>query len=634
MKHETLNSHLSHFPSHPLTSALTFSLSSLLDLSTFMPMSTDKQEGTAAKKRYSLAEWKEAAKIFRYIRPYRWHFIGGMILLFLSSLVFMVFPFLAGEMTDIAVGESKTGLTLNTIALFMGGILLAQGVVSYFRIYLFAIVSEKGMADVRRALYQKLISLPVYFFEKNRVGNLTSRITDDVGNLQMVFSITLAEFARQIIILVVGIGILMFTTPYLSLVMLATFPVIVVAAMVFGRFIRRLSKKRQEALANANVIVEETLQNIHTVKSFVNEDYEYKRYSRDIANVVSVALNMAGYRALFSSFIVVVLFGGIFFILWWGARMVLNGQLTVGELVAFIAYTAIIGGAIGGLGNFYSQILTAIGGTERIREILSEESEIELDNPTHAEVYIGGPVQFKDVHFEYPSREDIPVLKGLDLTILPGTKIALVGQSGAGKSTIAALLLRFYNVTSGQILMDRVDIREMDIAAYRKHIGLVPQEVLLFGGTIRENILYGKPGATEEELVDAAERSYCLEFIESFPDGFETIVGERGIKLSGGQRQRVAIARAILKNPKLLILDEATSSLDSESEYYVQQALDALMQDRTSVIIAHRLSTIKSVDRIYVIEDGKIVEQGTHDELSEIEDGRYSMLARLQFAVS
>lgn len=599
-------------------------------------MSTGKNDTSPAKKRYSFAELKESARIFRFIRPYRWQFITGMFLLFLSSLVFMVFPYLAGEVADTAVGKSKLGYSLNTLALVMGAILVAQGFVSYFRIYLFAIVSEKGMADVRKALYQKLISLPVYFFEKNRVGNLTSRITDDVGNLQMVFSITLAEFVRQVLILVVGIGVLMFMTPHLSLIMLATFPVIVIGAMIFGRFIRKLSKQRQEALADANVIVEETLQNIHTVKSFVNETYEYNRYARGIGKVVSVALNMAGYRSLFSSFIVVVLFGGIFFILYWGARMVQNGEMTIGQLVAFIVYTAAIGGAIGGLGNFYSQLLTAVGGTERIREILNEPSEVKEIAAGHKIKVedLTGTIEFRDVQFEYPSRPDIPVLRGVNMLIREGTKIALVGQSGAGKSTIAALLLRYYDVTSGNILIDGTDVREMEISAYRHHIGLVPQEVLLFGGTIRENILYGKPDATEAELHDAARRSYCLEFIETFPDKFETIVGERGIKLSGGQRQRVAIARAILKDPQILILDEATSSLDSESEQYVQQALDALMERRTSVIIAHRLSTIKSVDCIYVIEDGKIVEAGTHDELSRIEDGRYSMLAKLQFATT
>ncbi len=593
-------------------------------------MAADIQE--EKKRSLNFAQLREATKIFRFIRPYRWQFIFGMILLMLSSLVFMVFPYLAGEMTDIATGESEHGFTLNDVGIALGVILVVQGVVSYFRIYLFAIVSEKGMADVRKELYNTLITLPVHFYERNRVGDLTSRITTDVNHLQTVFSITLAEFVRQILILVVGIAILLFTTPQLSLLMLATFPVIVVGAMFFGRFIRRLSKDRQKALADTNVIVEETLQNVHTVKAFANEPFEFGRYVEAIRNVVSVALNMAGFRALFSTFIVVVLFGGIFFILWWGARMVQNGEMTIGQLVSFIAYTAIIGGAIGGLGNFYTQIVTAVGGTERIREILSEKTEVKI-GALHPDVTLTGEIAFDNVRFEYPTRTDIPVLRGISFEVKAGEKVALVGQSGAGKSTIASLILRYYPVEEGVITVDGRNIGEMDITSYRENIGIVPQEVLLFGGTIYENILYGKPDATREEVVEAARLSHSLEFIESFPDGFETIVGDRGIKLSGGQRQRVAIARTILKDPRILILDEATSSLDSESEQLVQEALDTLMQGRTSVIIAHRLSTIKSVDCIYVIENGDIVESGTHEELSMKEDGRYSALAKMQFQV-
>ncbi len=597
-------------------------------------MTRERHKEDSDRKRPKLSEIREALHIFRFMRPYRWYFIFGMTFLFLSSMVFMVFPYLAGVMADTAIGESRHGLSLNKIGLILGIVLIVQGFISYARIYCFAIVSEKGMADVRKALYQKLISLPVFFFEKNRVGNLTSRITEDVGHLQTVFSVTLAEFVRQVLILIVGVAILMVTTPELSLLMLATFPLIVIGALIFGRYIRRLAKSRQQALADANVIVEETLQNIHTVKSFVNEPFEFRRYANGISHVVKVALNMAGYRAMFSSFIVIVLFGGIFFILWWGARMVQEGNMTIGQLVAFIAYTAIIGGAIGGLGNFYAQILSAVGGTERIREILNEQPEVSFAGSGDKEQIVRGEIGFHNVYFEYPSRPDIPVLRGINMHIQAGSKVALVGQSGAGKSTIASLLLRYYDVTDGSITIDGNDIRNLEIAAYRRNIGLVPQEVLLFGGTIRENILYGRPDATEDALLDAAHRSYCMEFIEHFPDGLDTIVGERGIKLSGGQRQRVAIARAILKNPRVLILDEATSSLDSESEYYVQQALDALMENRTSVIIAHRLSTIMQVDCIYVIDEGRIVEAGTHNELSKIEDGRYSALARLQFATT
>lgn len=588
------------------------------------------QSQNAAKQKLSWSQLREAMGIFQYMRPYRVQFVIGMILLFLSSMVFMVFPYLAGEMADVATGNAKHRFTLDQIGIALITILSVQGIVSYFRIYCFAIVSEKGMADVRKALYRRLITLPIHFFEKNRVGDLTSRISTDVNQLQTVFSVSLAEFVRQILILVVGIVLLLVTTTHLSYIMLATFPVIVIGAMIFGRYIRRLSKKRQKALAETNVIVEETLQNINVVKAFVNERFEFGRYREAIRQVVKVALNMASYRALFSSFIVVVLFGGIFFILWYGARMVESGNMTIGQLVSFIAYTAIIGGAIGGLGNFYSQILTAIGGTERLREILGEPTEISLDKSTQ-NFEPQGAIHFRDVHFAYPARPEMEVLKGVNLDIAPGEKIALVGQSGAGKSTIASLLLRYYGIGSGNILIDQTPIHKIEIGTYRKQIGLVPQEVLLFGGSIRENILYGDPDASEAEMIDAARRANCLEFVESFPDGFETIVGERGVKLSGGQRQRIAIARAILNNPSILILDEATSSLDAESERLVQEALEKLMEGRTAVIIAHRLATIKNVDCIYVIDDGKIVEQGTHSELSGIDNGAYSALAKLQF---
>ncbi len=567
-----------------------------------------------------------------FIRPYRWHFIGGLILLFLGSLMFMVFPFLAGELADVATGTSKLGLDLDQIGLILIVILVLQGVMSFLRVIWFSVVSEKAMADVRSSIYRKLIGLPVYFFERNRVGDLTSRISEDVNRLSSVFSITLAELIRQVLILVTGIVFLLVTTPRLSLTMLATFPVIVVGAMFFGRFVRELSRTRQKSLANTNTVVEETLQNINTVKAFTNETLEYTRYKTEMANVVTTSLKLAKYRATFASFVIIILFGVIFFILWYGAKLVQQDAMTIGQLVSFISYTAIIGGAIGSLGNFYTEIVTALGGTERIRDILNEPAEIDV--PLQAErPAVNGHIRFEDVKFEYPSRPDMPVLRGIDLDIRPGQKIALVGQSGSGKSTIAALLMRLYPLEEGSITLDGKDIRAYDLSAYRSAFAIVPQEVLLFGGTIRDNIRYGRPEATEDQVREAARVSNSLEFIESFPDGFDTVVGERGIKLSGGQRQRIAIARAVLRDPAILILDEATSSLDAESEKVVQEALDRLLEGRTAIIIAHRLATIRSVDCIYVLEDGRVVEQGTHDELSEVEHGVYSALARLQFEV-
>ncbi len=600
-----------------------------------MPISDTPSNNTRGS--FSLETLRKALQIFSFVTPYRGRLILGLVLLFLSSMVFMVFPYLSGEMVDIALGKSRYGITLREVGLILLAILFVQGFVSYYRVQLFASVSERGIADVRRALYERLITLPVVFFEKTRVGELVSRLTADVERLYNAISITLAEFIRQIIILISGVVFLAVTTPKLALIMLATFPVIVVGAMIFGRKIRKLSRERQKELANSNIILNETMQNIHVVKAFTNELLEMMRYGKSIDKTVEVSLKYARGRALFAVFIVSILFGALFFIVWQGAIMVSEGTITAGQLISFVVYTAIIGGAIAGLGNFYTEILGAIGATERVRDILNEKGEIELKGakPTKSPFRrLEGHIEFRDVHFHYPTRPDVEVLRGISFEVQPGSKVALVGPSGAGKSTIVQLLLRFYPIDQGDILVDGHSIFDYDTTAYRKHIAIVPQEVLLFGGTIRENIAYGKPDATDEEIYAAAAQANALEFIESFPEGFDTLVGERGIKLSGGQRQRIAIARAILKDPAILLLDEATSSLDAESEKVVQDALDKLMEGRTSIIIAHRLATIRSVDRIFVIEKGAIVEQGTHEELSALENGIYNSLARLQFELA
>ncbi|MBK7872980.1 MAG: ATP-binding cassette domain-containing protein [Saprospiraceae bacterium] len=575
----------------------------------------------------------QASKIFKYIRPYRWSFIGGLALLVVSSLLFMLFPGAAGEMANVANGaKPKIDLTLKEFGLFFLILLIVQGVFSYLRTVLFANVSEKGMADVRKAVYQSLITQDVPFLEQRRVGELTSRITSDVEKLQSAFSITLAEFIRQLVTLVSGIAIIAWLTPELSYIMLLTFPVVVVVAMVFGRYIRRISKKRQDELANTNVIVEETLQSFPVVKAFTNEWYEVLRYGKSIDKVVQISLKFARTRGLFFIFIITVLFGAVFFILWQGALLVERGDMQVGDLFSFILYTAFIGGAIGGLGNLYTELTSALGATERIQEILDRPGELQPSNmPLQAHERVNGHIEYRDVKFSYPTRKDMQVLKGIDLIIHPGQKVALVGASGAGKSTIVQLLLQLYKVDEGDIIIDGKSIYSYDLLKYRQNIAIVPQEVLLFGGTIRENILYGKPDANEQELIEAAKKANAWDFIQSFPDGLDTIVGERGVKLSGGQRQRVAIARAILKDPAILLLDEATSSLDAESEKLVQEALNRLMEGRTSIIIAHRLATIRDVDCIYVLENGQIIEQGTHQELSLMEDGVYNTLAKLQF---
>lgn len=566
--------------------------------------------------------------IYKFMMPYRGYFISGMICLFLSSIILLAFPELTGRLIDVATGNEDFLLkSINEITLALVGIIIIQVIFSFLRVYLFAQVSEYSMADIRKALYKKYLHLPLSFYDKYRSGELMSRITADVSLLQETFSTTLAEFFRQILTLVVGLGILFFKTPRLTFFMLAVMPVLIIGAIIFGRFIRKLSKKTQDQLAESNIIVEETIQAIATVKAFTNELFEFKRYSTTQNSVIKTALKAATYRGAFVSFIVFALFGSIIAVLWYGAKLVSEGSISIGDLTSFIIYSMFIAGSIGGLGNIYGQIQKAVGASERVLEILEEDSEPNEKSPINEPIQ--GNISFKNVRFSYPTRSDVEVLKGLSLNIKAGEKIALVGHSGAGKSTIIQLLERFYAPQNGTIEVDGKNNLEYDLSFYRSAIGIVPQEILLFGGTIRENIAYGNPNASEEEIILAAKQANAFKFIESFPEGLETVVGERGVKLSGGQRQRIAIARAILRNPKILILDEATSSLDAESEQLVQEALDTLMKDRTTIIIAHRLATIRKVDTIYVIENGQITEQGTHESLVN-EEGTYNQLVRLQ----
>jgi ABC transporter fused permease/ATP-binding protein len=581
------------------------------------------------KRKLSKQNLSKLKGIFQFILPYKGAFFLGTVFLFLSSLTLLSFPYVAGKLIDTAQGTNWIFTDLNHIAFLLIGILAVQSVFSFFRVWLFAQVSEKSMRDIRLAVYSRLIRFPIRFFDQRRTGELISRITADVGLLQDTFSTTLAELFRQAVTLVAGIIFLFINTPKLTLFMLGTFPILVVIAMIFGKFIRRLSKKTQDQLAEANVIVEETLQSIATVKSFVGESYETDRYAKGLKKAVAIALQAASFRGAFISFVIFALFGGIVGVMWYGASLVASGELSVGELVSFVLYTTFIGGSIAGLGDIYSQLQRAIGSSERVLELLEEELEPEQGQIIST---LKGEIEFNQVSFSYPTRPEVEVLQEISFHIRPGEKIALVGHSGAGKSTITQLLLRLYEASQGTILVDGHPLNTWQLKSLRSKVGVVPQEVLLFGGSIRQNIAYAKPEASEEEIISAAKKANAWQFISQFPEGLDTMVGERGIKLSGGQRQRVAIARAILKDPVLLILDEATSSLDAESEVLVQQALDLLMKGRTSLIIAHRLATIRKADRILVIHEGKIVEQGPHQELVKNSFGIYANLVKLQFA--
>lgn len=580
------------------------------------------------KPGFSLKGMKEALKLFRFLKPYKGLYLVGMVMLIFSTLTTLMFPVLVGEMTKVL--EGKSAFSLNQVAVVFGIVLLSQGVFSYFRVLFFAVVSEKATADIRKILYKKIITTPIPFFENNRVGDLISRLSSDVSVIQNVLTTTVAEFFRQIATLVLGLAYLFYVSWQLTLFMLATFPVTVLAALLFGRLVRRLSRVVQARLAEANIVVDESFQSVSTVKAYTNEKLEYKRYATLIGEVVKLSIKLARYRGIFISFFIVGLFGGVCLVIWFGGNLVLEGQLILADLVAFLLQSLFIAGSLAGLGEIYASVQRSIGASERVFEILEEPSEVDMDI-LPAPVRYKGEIGFRHVSFAYPSRKDMTVLKDIDLSIPAGQKVALVGHSGAGKSTIVQLLMKYYLLEEGHILMDGRSIADLNITELRKNIAIVPQEVLLFGGTIRENIEYGKPGATEEEIREAARKANALEFIDRFPEGLETRVGERGIKLSGGQKQRIAIARAILKDPAVLILDEATSALDSHSERLIQEALQELMKNRTSIIIAHRLATIQHVDRIYVLDEGRIVESGTHENLLSDSEGVYAQLVKMQF---
>lgn len=469
------------------------------------------------------------------------------------------------------------------------------------------------------------------FFTQKSAGELNSRISTDINQISDTLATTIAEFLRQFI-LIIGSFILLASINFkLTLMMVSVVPLVAVAAVFFGRFIRKYSKNLQDQVADSQSIVVESLQAITVVKAFANEWYEIARYKNKISEVVKIAIKGGNYRGYFASFIIFCLFGTIVAVVWYGVTLSINGEMTVGDLISFVLYSTYVGASSGGIAELYTQIQKAVGATERVFELLEEKPENINVNDNIIDK-IKGEVIFRNVAFTYPSRKEIQVLKNVNFKASFGQKIAIVGSSGAGKSTISSLLLRFYDVESGSILIDNKNIYDYDLENLRGNMSIVPQDVILFGGTIKENIAYGKPNATNDEIMLAAKQANAFNFIEDFPEKFETLVGERGIKLSGGQRQRIAIARALLKNPSILILDEATSSLDSESEKLVQEALETLMEGRTSIIIAHRLSTIRNADQILVLDKGEITEQGTHKELIEIENGIYRNLSNLQFA--
>jgi ABC-type multidrug transport system fused ATPase/permease subunit len=584
---------------------------------------------------------KKASRIFNFIKPYSGRFFVGFIFLILSSVTGMIFPYLMGKLFGASSTKPLENIgfnsldNVNVVITILIIVFAAQSIFSFLRIYLFSQVTENTLYDLRNTAYRHLISSPINFFNKNKVGELTSRMASDITQLQSTFNTTIAEFIRQIIIVIIGIAMLLWLSPKLSLIMLSVIPIVAIVAVIFGRHIKKLSKQAQQSAAESNNLLEETFTGIANVKAYANEYFEVKRYTKKIDEIKTLSNKGAIWRGAFVSFIIFCLFGSIVFIIWRGVLMTQNGELDQSEFISFIMYTVFLSASIGSLPDLYSGIQKAIGATENLMDILDEKTEkINVDQVTNMEKRLKGKVEFKNISFNYQTRQDIPVLKNINITVQSGEQIAIVGPSGAGKSTLASLLLRFYDPTNGTILIDDKNILDYNLSAYRNQLALVPQELILFGGTIKENIAYGKPSATDEEIKQAARKANAIDFIEKFPENFNTLVGERGIQLSGGQKQRIAIARAVLKNPSILILDEATSALDSESERLVQSALIELMKNRTSFVIAHRFSTIKNANKILVIDNGEIKEMGTHNELIANEKGIYNQLSKLQFDMS
>jgi len=568
-------------------------------------------------------------------RPWK----GRLQLAVAASIVSMsfglLFPWLMGSMVDAAIPSIKAVPhigwqgNINSIALVLVATLAAQSLLTFFSSWTFNFIGENAVVSLRRRLYGQILSLPMKFFGEHRVGELTSRLSNDLAIIQDLLCHTVPQAIRQTMLMFGGVVAIFLTSPKLATIMLGSFPVLIALAVLFGRSVRRVSRAAQDRLAEASTVVEETLQGIASVKAFANEDFERERYHSALESFLATVLRGARYRAALIGFIILGIFGSIVLVLWMGAHMMHSGQLTHGELSRFVLYAMFVGGGVSSFAEVFSVVQKSVGATDRIRELLKEEVET-----THGQsaLRLQGSVRFDDVHFCYPSRPDLPVLHGINLEAKPGERIALVGPSGAGKSTLVSLLLRLYEPDSGSIHFDNKPSQDLSLSCIRNNMALVPQEVLLFGGSIFDNIAYGKPGATEAEVKDAARQANCAEFIERFPESYATLVGERGVKLSGGQRQRIAIARAFLRNPGILLLDEATSSLDSESEQLIQQALDTLLAGRTAFIIAHRLSTIRKCDRIYVVESGRITESGTHDELLQSDGGTYRRLAEIQFS--
>ncbi len=598
-------------------------------------MSSRKIDREIPKVKFSRENLKNSLRLFRYMsKTNRWLFALGTLFLAISAGASILFPKLLGNMMDGVFVYKNGGVStapsterIQEIAQYFVILFAVQAVFSFLRISLYVRVTEDMTKGLRTDLFKSVVSQNMHFFGSHRTGEILSRFSADIAQIQDAFTTNLAFFIRQVLVMIAGIILIFTSSPELALYMVASIPVVIVIALFFGKFIRKISKEVQDITANNNIIVEETTSGIVNVKAFTNEQFETERYAENADFLRKESIKRGYWRGAFSSFIIICMFGAIVWLIYLGLGMVQAGKMPIGELFNFMLLTAFVGTSMGGMAEQFVQIQKTLGAIDRVLDIIDSPRESNQNNLVRK---LDAPIIIKNLSFAYPSRPETRVLNNINMELLPGKTTALVGASGSGKSTLTALLYQFYQAQEGQILLGDTPISEINLHEYRSQLALVPQEVSLFGGSIYENIRYGNPDATEQEIRNAAKEAFALDFIEEFPEGFNTQVGDRGMKLSGGQKQRIAIARAILRNPKLLILDEATSALDSESEHFVQEALQKLMHNRTSLVIAHRLSTIKNADQIWVMKKGQIAENGTHKELMNLDNSIYKQMVERQ----
>ena len=574
---------------------------------------------------------RRLSRLWPRLRPYRGALAIAVVTLLLSSAIGLAFPGVVRYLLDAAFVHGNRRM-LDRIAGGLLALFIIQAFLNYAQAYLLSATGERAVAGLRRELFSRLLDMPPGFFADRRTGELTSRLTADVALVQGVMSHQLAEFSRQVIQLVGAIVLLTLRQPRLTLTALSVAPPVVLTIFYFGRRLRRITTGVQDRVADANAVAEEALSQIRTVQSFVQEETERARYGARVMEGVRQAIRRAQVRGVFVGIITFASFSGMVIVLWQGGRLVLDGRLTPGSLVEFLLYTIFIAASIGGLASFFSAYQEAVGAVERVFEIIESTPRIaDPPSPVALAGRVRGEVAYEHVSFGYRREADVPpTLHEIQLSVQPGEVVAIVGPSGGGKTTLVSLLPRFWDVNAGRITLDGHDVRSLRLADLRRAIGIVPQEPALFSGSVAENIAYARPGASQQDIEAAARAAHAHEFVERLPQGYETLVGERGVKLSGGQRQRVAIARAILKDPAVLILDEATSSLDTESERLIEDALGKLLVGRTTLIIAHRLSTVRRADRLVVLDHGQIVEEGSHAELM-LRGGLYARLYQRQF---